>query len=79
VGILRNIDNLGNNQYDLHVDDSVTGARYIPSELDFIMFSKFSQGDSGVLGYYAEAKFVNNSRKKAELFAVSSEIIINSN
>jgi len=79
VGILRNIDDLGNNQYDLHVDDSVSGARYIPSELDFIMFSKFSQGDSGVLGYYAKAKFVNNSREKAELFAVSSEIIINSN
>ena len=79
VGILRNIDNLGNNQYDLHVDDSVTGARYVPSELDFIMFSKFSQGDSGLLGYYAKAKFVNDSTEKAELFAVSSEIIINSN
>ena len=79
VGILRNIDDLGNNQYDLHVDNSVAGARYIPGELDFIMFSKFSQGDSGVLGYYAEAKFVNDSKEKAELFAVSSEIIINSN
>jgi len=79
VGILRNIDNLGNNQYDLHVDDNVTGANYIPSAEDFIMFSKFSQGDSGVLGYYAEAKFVNDSTEKAELFAVSSEIIINSN
>ena len=43
------------------------------------MFSKFTQGDSGVLGYYAEAKFVNDSKAKAELFAVSSEIIINSN
>ena len=79
VGILKNIDDLGNNQYDLHVDDSVDGARYVPNELDFIMFSKFSQGDSGVLGYYAEAKFVNDSTTKAELFAVSSEIIINSN
>tara|TARA_R110000744_G_scaffold234917_3_gene352583 strand:+ start:469 stop:876 length:408 start_codon:yes stop_codon:yes gene_type:complete len=79
VGILRNIDDLGNNQYDLHVDDSVTGAKYVPGELDFIMFSKFSQGDSGLLGYYAEAKFVNDSKEKAELFAVSSEIIINSN
>ena len=79
VGILKNIDDLGNNQYDLHVDNNVAGARYTPSELDFIMFSKFSQGDSGVLGYYAEAKFVNDSKEKAELFAVSSEIIINSN
>ena len=90
VGILKNIDDLGNNQYDLHVDDDPTaspfsvnnpylGSYYSPGVSDFIMFSKFEQGDSGVLGYYAEAKFVNNSREKAELFAVSSEIIINSN
>ena len=79
VGILRNIDDLGNNQYDLHVDEDVDFANYIPSALDFIMFSKFEQGDSGLLGYYAEAKFVNDSKEKAELFAVSSEIIINSN
>ena len=79
VGVLKNIDNLGNNDYELHVDNGVDGASYTPSANDFIMFSKFSQGDSGVLGYYAEAKFVNDSTEKAELFAVSSEIIINSN
>ena len=90
VGILKNIEDLGNNQYDLHVDDDPTafpfsvnnpylGSYYSPGASDFIMFSKFEQGDSGVLGYYAEAKFVNDSRAKAELFAVSSEIIINSN
>ena len=45
---------------------------------DYIMFSKYSQGDDGVLGYYANAKFVNNSKEKAELFAVSSEIAITS-
>ena len=78
VGILRRIDDLGNNQYDLHVDEDVEFASYIPNISDFIMFSKFSQGDSGVLGYYAGAKFVNDSREKAELFAVSSEVIINS-
>jgi len=79
IGILRKIDNNGGNQYDLHIDDSVAGARGTPQSGDFIMFSKSSQGDSGVLGYYAEAKFVNDSTEKAELFAVSSEIIINSN
>ena len=81
IGVLRKIDNLGQNQgYDLHVDNEVNGVRLrtVPQQLDFIMFSKFSQGDSGVLGYYAEAKFVNESKHKAELFAVSSEIIINS-
>ena len=79
IGILRKIDDNGGDQYDLHVDDSVAGAYGAPQSGDFIMFSKSSQGDSGVLGYYAEAKFVNDSTKKAELFAVSSEIIINSN
>jgi hypothetical protein len=90
VGILRKIENLGNNQYELHVDDDPTkfpfstsdpyeGDYYLPSFSDFIMFSKFEQGDSGVIGYYAKAKFINNSKEKAELFAVSSEVIINSN
>ena len=90
VGILRKIDNLGNNQYNLHVDNDptthpfsvdnpYTGIYHTPKITDFIMFSKFSQGDSGVLGYYAKARFVNDSKEKAELFAVSSEIIINSN
>jgi hypothetical protein len=42
------------------------------------MFSKYSQTDGDLLGYYAEAKFVNNSKIKAELFSVGSEITINS-
>ena len=90
IGILRKIDNLGNNQYKLHIDNDPTkhpfsvdnpykGVYYLPKYNDFIMFSKFEQGDSGVLGYYAKARFVNDSKEKAELFAVSSEIIINSN
>ena len=79
IGILRKIDYNGDDQYDLYVDETAPGANYTPQENDFIMFSKSSQGDSGVLGYYAEAKFVNDSTTKAELFAVSSEIIINSN
>jgi hypothetical protein len=79
VGILTKIDDLGNNQYDLYVDNNVDGANYNPQPNDFFMFSKFSQGDSGLLGYYARVKFLNDSKEKVELFAVSSEIIINSN
>jgi hypothetical protein len=42
---------------------------------DYIMFQKHrSPGVSGVLGYYAEVEFRNNSTKKAELFAVGSEL-----
>ena len=95
VGVLRKIEKISvaykdSNNYKLHVDDNPTsypfsdkepyvGTYYTPKTTDFIMFSKFEQGDSGVLGYYAKARFVNNSKEKVELFAVSSEIIINSN
>tara|TARA_R110002012_G_scaffold4703_3_gene21657 strand:+ start:12654 stop:13049 length:396 start_codon:yes stop_codon:yes gene_type:complete len=42
---------------------------------DYIMFQKHrSPGVSGVLGYYADMEFRNNSTKKAELFAVGAEI-----
>ena len=41
----------------------------------FIMFSKNkSVNCSGIKGYYANVKFVNNSNEEANLFAVSSEI-----
>ena len=78
IGILRRIDNNGNNQYDLYVDDTVTNNNYVFQQDDFIMFSKYDQSDGDVLGYYAEAKFVNDSKQKAELYAVSSEVVINS-
>ena len=46
-----------------------------PLATDFIMFSKDNRAStSGILGYYANAKFVNNSKEKIELFAVGSEI-----
>ena len=79
IGTLVRIDKTGNQNYDLYINDDLIALPYNFVASDFIMFSKFTQGDSGVLGYYAEAKFVNDSTKKAELFAVSSEIIINSN
>ena len=89
VGILRAIEDLGGGQYTLIIDDDptafpfsmgnpYTGNYYFPNQGDFIMFSKYDQSDGDVLGYYAEAKFVNNSKIKAELYAISSEITVNS-
>tara|TARA_R110002096_G_scaffold379652_1_gene573655 strand:+ start:534 stop:908 length:375 start_codon:yes stop_codon:yes gene_type:complete len=41
----------------------------------FIFFSKDNRvNTSGLLGYYAECKFRNNSTSEAELFSVASEI-----
>ena len=46
-----------------------------PSGDDFIMFSKDNKVNlSSLTGYYAEAKFVNNSKEKSELFSVATEI-----
>tara|TARA_R110001592_G_scaffold13350_2_gene61466 strand:- start:396 stop:764 length:369 start_codon:yes stop_codon:yes gene_type:complete len=75
VGILRRITVVGTTIV-LDVEDNVNS--YIPLRDDFIMFSKYDQTDGDVNGYYAEAKFENDSRVKAELFSVSSEVIINS-
>tara|TARA_B100000902_G_C26868082_1_gene696360 strand:- start:62 stop:382 length:321 start_codon:yes stop_codon:yes gene_type:complete len=46
----------------------------------YIFFSKDSEiNTSGIIGYYAEVTFTNNSQAHAELFAVNSEIFISSN
>ena len=62
----------------LNVDDTAVNNPYTPQFGDFLMFSKYSQTDGDVNGYYAKANFINDSKEKAELFAVSSEIVINS-
>tara|TARA_R100000935_G_C2685209_1_gene104292 strand:+ start:116 stop:502 length:387 start_codon:yes stop_codon:yes gene_type:complete len=79
IGILRKIEqNQLGSVHTLFVDNSMVVGAFVPTVDTFIMFSKASQGDSGLVGYYAEARLVNNSREKAELFSVGSEVIINS-
>ena len=84
VGILRgiSINNIpGDPDFGLtllEVDESVIITSYTPVKGDFIMFSKFNQTGGDVNGYYARAKFKNNSSHKAELFSVGSEVTINS-
>ena len=49
----------------------------LPNE--FLIFSKDKKANtSGLKGYFAEAYFKNNSRKKAELFSVGASIEISS-
>ena len=72
AGILRQIDNTANNDYDLYIDDTDYGATINPG--NFIMFSKYDQSDGDIKGYYMEVQFVNNSTDKAELFSVGSEV-----
>jgi hypothetical protein len=46
---------------------------------DYILFAKNIQvNESSLKGYYADVTFENSSNKKAELFAVSSEVVLSS-
>mgnify|MGYP003119255869 CR=1 FL=1 len=50
-----------------------------PSSGDFILFAKdIRANESSLKGYYADVIFTNRSNKRAELFAVSSEIVLSS-
>jgi len=77
VGILRRITITGTTTI-LDIDETALTNTVVPMAGDFLMFSKYDQTDGDVNGYYAKATFINNSKEKAELFAVSSEIVINS-
>ena len=77
VGILRRITVQGTNIV-LDVDETQFIATNVPQPGDFIMFSKYDQIRGDVIGYYAKAKFKNNSKKAAEMFSVGSEVVINS-
>ena len=47
----------------------------LPLQSDYIFFVKNQVVNmNGLSGYYADAMFENNSKVKAELFAVGSEI-----
>ena len=55
--------------------DNTNAATPPPSAGDFIMFGKNKEVNSSSLkGYYAEAKFVNYSTEKIELFSIGSEV-----
>tara|TARA_R110000787_G_scaffold200756_2_gene311751 strand:+ start:5161 stop:5523 length:363 start_codon:yes stop_codon:yes gene_type:complete len=52
--------------------DSAIG---LPTTTDYITFAKNKQvNSSSLVGYYAEAKFINNSKQEANLFSVGSEV-----
>ena len=78
IGTLTKIDNSAANLTRLYIK-SFQGSQYLNKEAgEFAMFSKYNQSMGHVLGYYAKVRFVNSSHKKAEMFSVGSEVIINS-
>ena len=60
-------------------DDTVIGCATctvpLPTIGDFIMFQKDQKvNNASVLGYYMNARFINYSRGKIELFSIGSEV-----
>ena len=65
-----------NLQLDLNANDFIiyvnnTSSITAPLQNDYILFSKPSVSSSDLLGYYNKIIFKNDSKTKAELFAVS--------
>jgi len=70
IGIVDTVDRA---QKSIRVDNSSTNS--VPASGDYIAFAKDNQTNANSLkGYYAETTFTNNSKQKAELFAVGAEI-----
>ena len=80
LGTVIDIDTL---TIDVIYDDTIFGTCSncisLPTNGDFLMFEKNKiVNSSNATGYYASVNFVNNSKSKAELFSVGSEISISS-
>ena len=55
--------------------DEINPGGTTPSNGDFLMFGKDSSINiSGLVGYFAEVYIKNNSKEKAEMYSVSSEV-----
>lgn len=77
IEIINNRDGTQSGAIEIHVQQT-TSATVNPG--DFIMFSKNKAANtSGVSGYYASVKMINDSSKEIELFSIGSDITINSN
>lgn len=68
VGPNEQLD-LNNNDFIIYVNN--TSNITAPLQNDYILFSKPSVSSSDLLGYYNKVIFKNDSKTKAELFAVS--------
>ena len=70
MGMVTNLPTA--NQIEVYIDALETR----PTTSSFILFSKDASANmSSLMGYYAEAEFVNNSNIESEIFAVNSEIV----
>ena len=70
IGVITTIIPWNGNTSTIIVGDSALMPIQMPTNNSFIMFSKDNKVNLGsILGYYAEVRFVNTSKEKAELFS----------
>jgi hypothetical protein len=79
IGPISNITSfvgpLGTTQYVIVCSPDIASETNIPAANDFIMFSKDNAVNiSSPTGYYAQAKFVNKSIEKSEMFATACDV-----
>jgi hypothetical protein len=61
--------------YDDDPGNTGNATVFPPSIYDYVMFEKDKQvNSSSLVGYYADIKLTNNSKKKIELFSLGSEV-----
>ena len=73
IGPVTSIVDNGGLGWDITVNHNSIAPAPLPGE--FISFVKDKNANtSSLLGYYADVKFVNNSKSKIELFSVGSEV-----
>lgn len=73
IGQIRQITN-GQSSTPTIICDSSLAFSLVNDKNRFILFSKTNKVNlSSVLGYYAEAKFVNNSRTESEIFSAAMD------
>lgn len=80
IGTVMAVDRT-NNTVNVDMSDGVfapgpLNINLVPGSQFFFFFSKNrAVNSSGLLGYYAEVEFRNESRKKAEIFATATEYV----
>tara|TARA_R100000152_G_C6753723_1_gene177483 strand:- start:522 stop:893 length:372 start_codon:yes stop_codon:yes gene_type:complete len=73
IGQIRQINNPNSNSPTIICDTTLSYAS-TNNQTRFILFSKDNKANlSSILGYYADVKMVNNSKKHAEIFAITMD------
>jgi len=73
---LGEVISIGNDNKVVVKNDTINFTPALNVNLTYFSFTKPNKVNlTNLTGYFAEVKFVNNDKRKAELFAVGSEVV----